>query len=240
MYVQALPQLSFMEAFKIGMKKYCTFRGRARRSEYWLFSISCGIINSVIASIFSVLIVFVVMNDFSKRRRNYYDDDDDDDYYEHVSLGGGFIFAIVLLVIFEIVILFPLISAGVRRLHDTGRSGCYYLLALIPFGSIVLLIFFIEDSQQNTNEYGPSPKYVVVQNDPLINNNSQVFQVNGIPGPNNPMIQGYPAVIPGQQYPPVIPNQQYPQVQVQENLYQGPVQPNPSNQEQISTPVVSP
>ena len=152
MYVQALPQLSFMEAFKTCMRKYCTFRGRARRSEYWLFNISCGIVISVIITIFYVILFSVVAKDFSKSNGKY-----------NEPLSGGIIFVIVLLAIFEIVVLIPLISAGVRRLHDTGRSGCYYLLVFIPFGSIVLLIFFIEDSQQNTNEYGASPKYIIVQ-----------------------------------------------------------------------------
>ena len=56
-------------------------------------------------------------------------------------------------------LLIPSIAVGVRRLHDTGRSGWLYLLALVPIaGTIVLIIWFCEDSQKD-NEYGPSPKY---------------------------------------------------------------------------------
>ena len=56
-------------------------------------------------------------------------------------------------------LLIPSIAVGVRRLHDTGRSGWLYLLALVPIaGTIVLIIWFCEDSQRD-NEYGPSPKY---------------------------------------------------------------------------------
>ena len=55
--------------------------------------------------------------------------------------------------------LLPSIAVGVRRLHDTGRSGWLYLLTLIPcVGSIILIIWWCEDSQGD-NEYGPSPKY---------------------------------------------------------------------------------
>ena len=143
------------------------------------------------------------------------------------------------MVIAEIVFLFPLISAGVRRLHDTGRSGCYYLLSFIPFGNIILLVFFVEDSEQNENEYGPSPKYIQIQNDPLMNN-SQIIPVNGMPAPNSQISQVYPQAYPYQQYPQYPQNPQYPQAPIQNNLYQGPIQANPSNQEAIATPMVSP
>ena len=39
--------------------------------------------------------------------------------------------------------LIPAISAGVRRLHDTNRSGFFLLLSFIPFiGGLILLFFF--------------------------------------------------------------------------------------------------
>jgi len=43
-------------------------------------------------------------------------------------------------------------------LHDTGRSGWWWLISIIPFGSLVLLVFTCMDSQPD-NQYGPSPKY---------------------------------------------------------------------------------
>ena len=48
---------------------------------------------------------------------------------------------------------------AVRRLHDTGKTGWWLLLILTGIGAIVILIFFCLDSDQQTNEYGPSPKY---------------------------------------------------------------------------------
>ena len=51
------------------------------------------------------------------------------------------------------------ISVGVRRLHDIGKSGWWYLLCLVPFiGWIVLLVWNIKDSQPGDNQYGPNPK----------------------------------------------------------------------------------
>lgn len=46
-----------------------------------------------------------------------------------------------------------------RRLHDTGKSGWFYLLAFVSFGGIALLVFFVMDSSPD-NLYGPSPKQI--------------------------------------------------------------------------------
>jgi uncharacterized membrane protein YhaH (DUF805 family) len=49
----------------------------------------------------------------------------------------------------------------VRRLHDTGKSGWWMLINLIPLiGFIVFLVFMFQDSQMGDNEYGPNPKMV--------------------------------------------------------------------------------
>ncbi|MCQ2290645.1 MAG: DUF805 domain-containing protein [Muribaculaceae bacterium] len=59
-----------------------------------------------------------------------------------------------------IVFLIPVLSSGARRLHDTGRSGWWQLLQFIPIvGIIILIIWWVEDSNPNQNEYGPNPKY---------------------------------------------------------------------------------
>lgn len=51
------------------------------------------------------------------------------------------------------------ISVGVRRLHDIGKSGWWYLLYLVPLiGWIVLLVWNVKDSQPGDNQYGPNPK----------------------------------------------------------------------------------
>ena len=52
----------------------------------------------------------------------------------------------------------PHVAVSIRRLHDTGRSGWWYLLGFVPLGGFVLLYFYLQDSQPGTNEYGPNPK----------------------------------------------------------------------------------
>ena len=232
MYVQALPTLSFVEAVKTSLKKFCTFSGRARRSEFWYLYLFLGIIISILSTItliFSFLIITSNLNEqFNKTQRNA-------KYPIHKStLDTGILLLLISIIILIILVLaIPLISASVRRLHDTGRSGFYYLLSFFPFGNLILLIFFIEDSQQNSNEYGPSPKYVPVQVGPPINNSSQVIQVSGMPALNSQFI-AYPQANPYQQY------SQNSQAPILDNLYQEPIQAFPSNQAQIATPMVSP
>lgn len=65
--------------------------------------------------------------------------------------------------IFSLIVFLGLIIPGwtvaVRRLHDTGRSGWWILIGIIPLiGAIVLLVFYLLDSQPGSNQYGPSPK----------------------------------------------------------------------------------
>ena len=61
--------------------------------------------------------------------------------------------------LYALALLIPNIAVAVRRLHDTGRSGWFLLIGLIPLiGAIVLIVFFVQDSQPGDNQYGPNPK----------------------------------------------------------------------------------
>ena len=61
----------------------------------------------------------------------------------------------------SLAVLLPSLGVAITRLHDTGRTGWWIFIGLIPLiGAIILLVFFITDSQPETNQYGPSPKAV--------------------------------------------------------------------------------
>lgn len=55
-------------------------------------------------------------------------------------------------------LIIPNLSVSVRRLHDTDRSGWWILLNLVPFGGLILLIFFIMEGTPGPNRFGPNPK----------------------------------------------------------------------------------
>jgi uncharacterized membrane protein YhaH (DUF805 family) len=113
------------------LNKYATFSGRARRSEYWWWYLFVTIV-FLVASVIDQAIGFT---------------------YSDLTLGGGWLATIA-----AIVFLVPNLAVGVRRLHDTGRTGWWLLIGLVPLiGVIVLIYFFVLDSE-NDNQYGPSPK----------------------------------------------------------------------------------
>ena len=119
----------FLEALT---KKYVTFEGRARRSEYWYFVLFYFL------AIVALAIVDGIAGTFS----------------EEAGMGlfsGLFVLATIL----------PSLAVTVRRLHDTDRSGWWVLLELVPFiGWLVVLVFTVLDSQPGANRFGPNPKGV--------------------------------------------------------------------------------
>ena len=59
----------------------------------------------------------------------------------------------------SIALIIPNLAVGARRLHDTGRSGWWQLLQLLPIvGIIVLIVFWVQDSNAGENQYGANPK----------------------------------------------------------------------------------
>ncbi|MEU9922137.1 DUF805 domain-containing protein [Streptomyces griseoluteus] len=66
----------------------------------------------------------------------------------------------VLQLVYGLAVLIPGLAVAVRRLHDTGRSGWWILISLIPLvGFIILLVFLASEGKPEANEYGPNPKY---------------------------------------------------------------------------------
>lgn len=66
----------------------------------------------------------------------------------------------IINILWALAVIIPFIALAVRRLHDIGRSGVWYLICLIPLvGSIILLIWLLTDSEQQPNKWGKSPKY---------------------------------------------------------------------------------
>jgi uncharacterized membrane protein YhaH (DUF805 family) len=66
-----------------------------------------------------------------------------------------------LQLIYSLALLIPSLAVAVRRLHDTGKSGWWLLIGLVPFaGVIILIVLFCLDSEPGTNAYGPNPKGV--------------------------------------------------------------------------------
>jgi uncharacterized membrane protein YhaH (DUF805 family) len=118
-----------MEWYLKVLKQYAVFTGRARRKEYWMF---------VLFNIIAVLVLAWV--DGLTGTLN-------------PMTGYG-----LLSGLYSLAVLLPAIGVSIRRLHDTGRSGWWLLLAFIPLVNLILLVFMVFDSQPGDNQYGPNPK----------------------------------------------------------------------------------
>lgn len=143
--------MTFSESVKTVLHdKYATFTGRASRSEYWWFVLFNCII--VFALLFSGMIIGAVFG-FSVSS-----------ICGRIAVCGltgfgiGVLIGYVLMIIYGLATLVPSIAVSVRRLHDTGHSGWWYLLGFVPYvGGIVLLVFMLLASTPGDNVYGPNP-----------------------------------------------------------------------------------
>lgn len=65
----------------------------------------------------------------------------------------------ILTFLYSIFIFLPSLAVTVRRLHDTGRSGWWLLIGLVPLiGIFVLLFYMVQDGDNFDNDFGPNPK----------------------------------------------------------------------------------
>ncbi len=73
----------------------------------------------------------------------------------YILASAASIFLIVYF-LYLLALLIPGLAAGIRRLHDTGKSGWFILIALIPIvGAIILIVFLAQAGNPGPNDYGP-------------------------------------------------------------------------------------
>ena len=128
---QATTKMGFWEAYALGWSRFTDFNGRSRRLEYWSWS----------------LVNFIIMLSFIALT---------------VPFGLGSASSDLLLslyVIFCVVCVIPGVALSIRRLHDIGFTGWWILITIVPYASLLLLVFAFVDSQKETNKWGSSPKY---------------------------------------------------------------------------------
>lgn len=114
--------------------KFADFNGRARRKEYWMWTLYCTII----------LIISMALDNLFGLTFEFLGQD----------LGYGWLY-----LIFGIIQFIPGLAVVVRRLHDVGKSGWYYLIILIPLiGFIWILVLLCTDGVKEENKWGTNPK----------------------------------------------------------------------------------
>ncbi|AIZ44038.1 membrane protein [Deinococcus radiopugnans] len=131
------------EYLKVLRTHYADFSGRTRRREYWLFTL----VNTVIS--FVLALPFLLSSAAASADGGA------------GSLSGLALGSTVLASIYTLAVFVPSLAVVVRRLHDTGKSGWWYLLSFIPLGSLAVLVFLLLDGEPGANKWGPNPKGMV-------------------------------------------------------------------------------
>ncbi len=122
-----------MNYYLLAFKSYAIFSGRSRRAEFWYFVL----VNLLVSIGFTII-------DFAFG-------------LTIISEDNGLTSFIYTLIAF-----LPSLAVSVRRLHDTGRSGWWILIAFTIIGAFFLIYWYALDSEAGDNEFGPNPKQIIV------------------------------------------------------------------------------
>ena len=128
--------MGFMDALTtVFRNKYATFSGRASRSEYWWGYLGYVVVAMVVQIV--AIVGAIALSGVSE---------------------GLAALMLVVPIVFGLALFIPTLAVTVRRFHDTGKSGWLVLVLLIPcIGTILWLVWTIEDGQAHDNAYGPVP-----------------------------------------------------------------------------------
>ncbi len=114
-----------IEAVKVFFRNYTNFNGRSTRADYWWVMLASFLFGICLGIVFGILRL----------------------PQQTVAALEGLIYLALLI---------PSLALSVRRLHDINKSGWYLLMALIPLaGPIIVFIFYLTDSVNEGNNYGP-------------------------------------------------------------------------------------
>ena len=169
-------------------KQYVDFKGRARRREFWWFTLINFIIAFILMIFMMVPMIKGMLNDPDMMEAIndagiYGSSALDDEYTMQMYSMMMHTPAFYVYCIYCLLILLPSLAVTVRRLHDTGRSGWWIIplyvgsmlsnlanfincsagvkvvLMLISLAAaIVFIVFMFLDSQEGENKWGPNPK----------------------------------------------------------------------------------
>lgn len=123
----------YLEVIK---NNYANFSGRARRKEYWMFTL----VNTIIITVlYAILMSSIDMNTG-----------------ETSSLGS---IVGIIIGIYSLAIIVPSLAVTIRRFHDQDKSGWMFLLAFIPaIGGLIVFVFMCLEGTKGDNRFGPDPK----------------------------------------------------------------------------------
>ena len=124
-----------MNWYLTGLRKYATFDGRARRAEYWMYTL-CNLVVTML--LYGLLVTVSIAG--------------------QGDLGALQIALVVAVFGYALGTALPSVAVVVRRLHDTGRSGWYYFISAIPLVGPILLIVWCCEEGTRAERVRPGPE----------------------------------------------------------------------------------
>ena len=113
------------------INQYFNFKGRSRRKEYWMYTLF---------NIIFLLTAIIL-----------------DNYLIGLTIEGDFSIGF-LTFSYYFFVLIPTMALTVRRLHDIGKSGWFYLIAFIPYiGGLILILLMCIKGEVDSNKWGDNP-----------------------------------------------------------------------------------
>ena len=109
------------------LRKFAVFSGRARRKEYWLFTLLLFVANVIITTL-PLLVPFL-----------------------------GETFFLILALAYVGGVFLPYFAVAVRRLHDLDKSGWWLFLGIVPIANLLLLVWFCSKGTAGENRFGSDP-----------------------------------------------------------------------------------
>lgn len=133
--------MGFFQSINSVFAGYFKFSGRASRSEYWWFFLFELIVGGIAFAIDTALVIFTLRaaawNETALLALSPLD---------------------FMLVYYMLITFFPRMTVTVRRLHDVGLSGFFYLMYFVPIvGGLVVFVMTLLPSEDDDNIHGPGP-----------------------------------------------------------------------------------
>ncbi len=119
--------MNFGDSIKSGFNRYFDFNTRSSRSEYWWWYL------------FTALVGYALM------------------FFGGAMVNMGIEAGLMLPFIWYLGVIIPTLALSVRRLHDTDRSGWWFLIAFTGIGALVLLFWFVTRGTEADNDFGADP-----------------------------------------------------------------------------------
>jgi len=123
--------MTFFQAIGACFRNATQFSGRASRSEFWwweVFTLLTKVVPYGVAAAWGGT---------------------------HPLLASGFVWCAIFLMA---VLTLPSLAVASRRCHDSGRSGWWQLVALVPhIGGVWFWLLAAKPGEAGSNRFGPSP-----------------------------------------------------------------------------------